>query len=105
MLKNNFNRFYSKIFEILDKDFFIFPITLDRVDKDSTINRSEIEAYNITYFFRKIPGGFGENLKKPRRWIDPPLVFLGLIKVFDNQKHAQNNIKWYTATKYQNKFC
>ena len=55
--------------KLLDWAFCIFPITLDRVNAniDPTIKRSQIEAsIRITYFFRKISGGFGENLKKTR---------------------------------------
>ena len=54
--------------KIPDRAFCIFPITLGKVDSNiySTIKRSQIEASRITYFFQKIPGGFGENLKKPK---------------------------------------
>ena len=47
--------------KILDITFCILPITLGRTGL--TINKSQIGASKIT-FFRNIPGGFGENLKK-----------------------------------------
>ena len=59
--------FHSKIYEILDGAFCIFPITLGWVDpnNDSTIKTSRIEAFrNALYFFKKFLGGSRENWKK-----------------------------------------
>ena len=56
--------FFSKIYEILAWAVCIFPITLGRVkwstpNNDSTIKRSQIEAFRNTLFysekFRRVP--------------------------------------------------
>ena len=60
--------------------FYIFPITFGRVDNiESTTKRLQIEASRITYFSRKIPGCFGENLEKPRK-LTPSLLIPGFSK-------------------------
>ena len=59
--------FHSKIYEILERVFCIFPITLGRstLNNDSTIKTSQIEAFRNTLFsskkFWRVPEKIGKN--------------------------------------------
>ena len=59
--------FYRKIYEILDRAFCIFPITLvgSVPNNDSTIKTSQIEAFMNTLFSSKnlwrVPEKIGKN--------------------------------------------
>ena len=61
--------FHSKIYEILDRVFCIFPKTLGRVDPQQRFNHQNIPNWSILeslIFLPKILAGSGENWKKTK---------------------------------------
>ena len=77
-----FKFLFCYIYENLGKGFCIFLITFGRVDPPTSNRPSKIHKLmhlGIPHFFRKIPWGFGENLKKARGVKLTPLAFPGLM--------------------------
>ena len=65
--------FHSKIYELLDRAFGMFLRLSGRVDnQQSTIKRSQIEAFRIPICFEKIPPDSTE--KKNYRRVKCPFV-------------------------------